>query len=67
MKGRADKTLVTFTSGEWAPELHGRTDLEKSATAGRTIKNMIVMQYGALARRPGLIFVAVVTPDDGSS
>ena len=57
MAGKSFKTLVTFTAGEWGEELFPRTDLDKSASAGRKVRNFIVVQYGRLVRRPGLEFI----------
>ena len=57
---QSSKTLVTFTAGEWSKELFGRTDIDKAASAGRTVRNLIVEQYGQLVRRPGLQFIAIV-------
>ena len=55
-----DKAMVTFTSGEWSPELDVRQDLAKAAAALRTCKNMIVDRYGGAIRRPGFKYVVTV-------
>ena len=58
----ADKAIITFTSGEWSPELDVRQDMAKAAAAARTCKNMIVDQYGGVIRRPGTRYVVTVKP-----
>lgn len=57
---KSSKALVTFTAGEWTSRLDARQDLEKSAAALRTCKNMIVDRDGGVYRRPGLKFIAAV-------
>ncbi len=55
-----DTIQQSFSGGEWAPKLDGRSDLEKYYTAARNMQNMIPTRYGPAERRPGLQFVAEV-------
>ena len=43
----------SFASGELAPELYGRTDLEQYATGLRECLNFYISKHGALVSRPG--------------
>lgn len=54
---QSNKTLITFTAGEWGKRLHGRTDLANADAAGRKVRNMVVAQYGRVKRRVGLDFI----------
>lgn len=47
---QSNKTLITFTAGEWGKRLHGRTDLANADAAGRKVRNMVVAQYGRVKR-----------------
>lgn len=47
----------SFVGGELAPELWGRTDLERRSTGARTLLNFFVSHQGAAVSRPGLRFV----------
>lgn len=49
--------LVSFNAGEWSPWLDARTDLEKYASACRTLENLIVTPYGGVRRRPGFEYL----------
>lgn len=50
----------SFSGGELAPTLYGRTDTVKYATGARTLRNMFVQRHGGAASRPGGKFVAEV-------
>jgi len=50
-----------FNAGEWAPELHYRSDLERYYAACRELTNYLVTPYGAVRRRPGLEAIADVS------
>lgn len=50
----------SFSKGEIAPELEGRTDLASYFSAVRKAQNCFVHQYGGLSNRQGLRFVAPV-------
>jgi len=43
-----------FTSGEIAPTLHGRVDIEKYYQALAQAKNVVIMPHGGVRRRGGL-------------
>lgn len=48
---------TSFTGGEWAPSLYGRTDLAKYVTAVRTMKNFIIHPHGGASNRAGTQFI----------
>lgn len=47
----------SFASGEIAPTLYARVDLEKYVTSLRTCRNNIVMRHGGVSNRPGFYYV----------
>lgn len=49
---------MNFTSGEWSPRLHGRSDLAKYYNAVETLENFIILPQGGVTRAPGFHFVA---------
>jgi len=49
-----------FSKGEIAPDLYGRFDVDAYATALRKARNVVVLKYGGLTKRPGTRFVAEV-------
>lgn len=50
----------SFTTGEFAPPLHGRVDLARYYTALKTCRNFIVRPYGGVMNRTGSRFCAEV-------
>lgn len=44
---------VSFAAGEWAPELHRRSDLQRHGSASKTMLNFFVSQFGVPVSRPG--------------
>jgi hypothetical protein len=48
----------SFSGGEIAPSLYGRTDYDKYRTALRKCLNWIVQRHGGLTNRPGLQYIA---------
>lgn len=48
----------SFSGGELAPSLYGRTDVQKYATGLRTCRNFLVQRHGGVTNRPGLALVA---------
>lgn len=52
--------LHSFTGGEWAPSLWGRSDLAKYATACRTMKNFFPHPHGGGSNRGGTQFIGEV-------
>lgn len=48
---------VRFNSGEWSPELHARTDLDKYPGACKQLSNFIPRAEGGIFNRPGLKFI----------
>lgn len=49
-----------FAKGEIAPDLYGRFDVDAYSTAARKARNVFVLKYGGLMKRPGTRFVAEV-------
>ena len=45
--------IPSFNAGELSPRLESRPDLEKYASACRTLENFVIMPYGGVNRRPG--------------
>ncbi|UXC93128.1 hypothetical protein EGM87_22800 [Sphingobium sp. RSMS] len=50
----------SFSKGEIAPDLYGRFDVDAYATALRKARNVFVLKYGGLMKRPGTRLVAEV-------
>lgn len=57
---RATPIQTSFNSGEWSPILEGHIDLEKRASSGVLVQNMIPLKQGPLARRGGTRFIKEV-------
>ena len=51
---------TNFSRGEIAPHLYGRFDVEAWNSAVRKARNVIVLKYGGLTKRPGTEMVAEV-------
>jgi hypothetical protein len=51
---------VNFSKGELAPELYGRFDVDTWQSALRQARNVIVMKYGGVTKRPGTRLVGNV-------
>ena len=51
---------VNFSKGELAPELYGRFDVDTWRSALRKARNVIVMKYGGVTKRPGTRLVGKV-------
>lgn len=51
-------TQRNFAGGEVAPAVYGRADLQKYATALRTLRNFICLRHGGVANRGGTEFCA---------
>lgn len=50
----------SFTGGEWAPDMHSRSDLVKYQTALQTMENMLPSPKGGAFNRPGTRYVGPV-------
>lgn len=57
---RATPIQTSFNAGEFAPELDGRVDIAKYASACRRLENFIPLTQGPARRRGGTKFVAEV-------
>lgn len=57
---RARHIQTSFSSGELAPELHGRVDLQQYQNGLEECANFIVKPHGGLVNRPGLEHVCEV-------
>lgn len=51
---------VNFSRGELAPQLYGRFDVDSYQSAVRRARNVIVLKYGGLTKRPGTRLVGEV-------
>jgi hypothetical protein len=51
---------VNFSKGELAPQLYGRFDVDTWQAALRKARNVIVMKYGGVTKRPGTRLVGEV-------
>jgi hypothetical protein len=49
-----------FSRGELAPALYGRFDVDTWNSALRKARNVVVLKYGGLSKRPGTRFIAEV-------
>lgn len=49
-----------FSRGELAPQLYGRFDVDAWQSAVRRARNVVVLKYGGLTKRPGTRLVAEV-------
>lgn len=52
-----------FVSGELSPLLQGRTDINQYYQGCETAENVVIVPQGGLRRRPGMAYVADVTPE----
>lgn len=57
---RASTMQTSFNAGEFSPFMEGHVDLEKRASAGLLIQNLIPLKQGPLVRRGGTRYVADV-------
>ena len=48
-----------FSRGEIGPELRGRFDVDAYSAGLEAARNVIVLKYGGLTKRPGTRLVAV--------
>jgi hypothetical protein len=51
---------ASFAAGELAPELFGRSDLRAFENGARRLRNVVIQPTGGVARRPGLLHVAML-------
>lgn len=51
---------TSFTAGELAPELLGRSDLRAYENGARRLRNVVILPTGGLSRRPGLRHLAAL-------
>jgi hypothetical protein len=51
---------VNFSKGELGPQLYGRFDVDAWQSALRTARNVIIMKYGGVTKRPGTRLVGQV-------
>ena len=56
---------AVFAKGEISEELLARFDVDAYHTALRTARNVVVLKYGGVTKRPGTRFVAPVLTDEG--
>jgi hypothetical protein len=54
---------VNFSKGEIGPQLYGRFDVDAWQSALRRARNVVVLKYGGVTKRPGHRLVAEVVDD----
>lgn len=57
-EAHTSKVVFGFITGEVGPKFEGRFDVEKMATACRSVVNMKIGTFGQADRRKGFRFVA---------
>lgn len=60
-------TTPNFSKGELAPQLYGRFDTDAFASAVKKARNVIVLKYGGLTKRPGTRIVGEVLEDSSDN
>lgn len=58
---------TNFSRGEIAPHLYGRFDVEAWNSAVRKARNVMVLKYGGLTKRPGTQLVGEVLDKNGGN
>lgn len=58
--GRASPALSAFNGGEFAPEMEGRTDIDKYPIATHIQQNFVPTKQGPSTYRPGTVYVQPV-------
>ena len=58
---------TNFSRGEIAPHLYGRFDVEAWNSAVRKARNVMVLKYGGLTKRPGTQLVGEVLDPSGAT
>lgn len=56
-----------FSKGEIGPQLYGRYDVDAWRSAVKRARNVVVMKFGGLEKRPGFEIVSEVLEDDASN
>lgn len=54
---KVDTIQTSFTGGEFAPALFGRTDVAQYANAAALVENFIIRPYGPIISTPGTEFI----------
>ena len=52
--------IPSFSKGEIAPDLYGRFDVDAYAQSLRKARNVVILKYGGVTKRPGTRLVAEV-------
>jgi len=60
----SSRVVTSFNAGEISPLLIDRVDVEKYASGCLRLKNMLVMNYGGVRRRPGLEYMGAAKHAD---
>ncbi|MEO7468532.1 MAG: hypothetical protein ABIV36_16070, partial [Sphingobium limneticum] len=50
----------SFSKGEIAPDLYGRFDVDAYSQSLRLARNVVILKYGGVTKRPGTRLVAEV-------
>lgn len=56
-----------FSRGELAPDLYGRFDVDAYGAGVKQARNVFILKYGGLSKRPGTLFVAEVIDDSADN
>lgn len=57
---KIDTLQTSFTGGEVAPSLFGRTDIAQYENACETVQNFLIRPYGPLVSTPGTEYISDV-------
>lgn len=60
-------TQPNYSRGELAPELRGRFDVDSYQAALKMARNVFVLKYGGVSKRPGTRFVAEIIGQDADN
>lgn len=56
-----------FSKGELAPQLYGRFDADAYSSALKKARNVLILKYGGLTKRPGTRLVGEVLDDSADN
>lgn len=63
----ARKPQVNYSKGELGPELYGRFDVDAWQAAVKQARNVVILKYGGLTKRPGTRLVGEVLNDSSDN
>lgn len=59
--------IPNFSKGELAPQLYGRFDADAYSSALKKARNVLILKYGGLTKRPGTRLVGEVLDDSADN